>query len=88
MPIVAWFFAKFGIKGILYVAGAVAITVALASEYHHIKTLGEEAERQRIEKANEEAERKADDGKSAVDKCYGNGGTWDRSRGVCNPGSG
>lgn len=41
----------------------------------------------RIEEANHAARDRADEASTSVDRCYGGGGTWDRSRGVCHVGA-
>jgi hypothetical protein len=75
----------FGIpKLAIYAAIGLAALGALTWLYTAVKDSGVQQERQRIEQANTEARRKADEGSATVDDCFRIGGTWDRARGVCD----
>jgi len=85
---IQWMLTSLGLKGIAIAAAVLIGSGFLAYEIHHLKKLGAQAERARIERANQEAERKANDGSSDVDRCFNAGNHWDRNRGLCVDGPG
>ena len=85
---IGWLVATLGMRGILYGLGALAIVSFGGYLYVHVRNIGIAAERARIERANQEAERKADDGQSNVERCYNAGNHWNRATGVCDTGPG
>lgn len=70
---------------------AVAAVVLVLIVGHRLISDGVEAGRaaatREIEEANDVAKGKADRAGADVDNCYADGGTWDRSRGVCHRGT-
>jgi hypothetical protein len=68
----------------VFYGGVIAAVIGFGVyEYHKIYAAGEAAAISNVERANEESEKKAEQGSSAVDACYAGGGTWDRVNGVC-----
>ncbi len=69
-------------------AWVVAGVLASAAVYHWQAVnasykAGKADATQTIKSANEAAKGKADEAIKDVDTCFGAGGTWDRTRGVC-----
>mgnify|MGYP001766513851 CR=1 FL=1 len=73
----------------VWVAAAAVVVMLIIG--HRLRSDGLEAgraaERQEIEEANDVAKGKADRAGAGVDRCYADGGAWDRSRGVCHYGT-
>lgn len=86
MPFLATIAGWFGIsifRLLAYAAVVLAIVIAVASFVKHERDIGRDAERQRIEQANEKEMGQADAGQKDVDACERSGRTWDRASGVC-----
>lgn len=71
-----------------YRLGAAALAVVAALGWfvwyrHSLIVEGEQKAITKIENANRESERKADEHQTNVDDCYAAGREWDRSRGLC-----
>jgi hypothetical protein len=68
----------------IFYGGVIAAVIGFGLyEYHHIYAAGEAAALEQVNKSNEQSEKNAEQGSSAVDACYAGGGTWDRVNGVC-----
>lgn len=67
-----------------YIAGIALFLMAAVGYVKHSEHVALEQERQRIERANNEARDKADAVNPTVDGCYASGGRWDRASGLCN----
>lgn len=67
------------------VAGAIiAASIGVLVMRHDAYEAGKTDTKQEIVDANREAEVRADAASSRVTRCYGTGGTWDRTRGLCS----
>jgi hypothetical protein len=69
----------------LYVYGAIAAAAvfAFSAFVWSIKRDARNEVIHSIERAENDARRKAVEGARSVDSCYDNGGVWDRSAGAC-----
>jgi hypothetical protein len=81
LGLVPWRFWAYG-AAIITIAAGIGIAI------NHFESVGAADATAKIEKANQNAQSKFDEGKTDVDRCYSGGGTWDRFNELCNPGPG
>lgn len=68
----------------IVVAGIVSMIIAaLGVGVGLLRKSGADEERQTIERANDDASRKADQRTNTLQECVAGGGDWDRTNGVC-----
>lgn len=82
LPLVIPFIVK-NWKAVLIGVAVLIITMAALYERSVLIAEGEADAKAKIDQANQEEMRRANEAQDTVDGCYAIGGDWDRARGVC-----